>query len=129
MHPVGRASLFEGADAFSGLRVAQTAGHADAVVQTEIVVDAGLDDIAGTWCGPTALRKKLSRRREQTFVGHDSIHQTPVESLLRGEHPSGEHQVPGAYRSDETDKHLAVIGVGVYLEQLRHAEGGPLTDH
>jgi L-ascorbate metabolism protein UlaG (beta-lactamase superfamily) len=129
VHPIGRAPLFESAEAFSGLRVAQTAGHADAVIQAEKVVDAGLDDSTGTWCSSTALRKQISRRGEQTVVGHHSGHQTPVEGFGRAEHPSGEHEVPCAYRPDETDEHLAVIRVGVAAEQLGHAEGRPLTHH
>src|SRR5271166_3300929 len=129
MHPLWRASLFESADAFSGLRVGQTAGHADAVVQAEIVVDARLDDGACPWCGSAALLEQFSGHLEKPLVGHDSAHQPPVESFLRAEHPSGEHQVPSAYRPDETDEHLAVVSVGITAEQLGHAEGRPLAHH
>src|SRR5271163_2354010 len=57
VHPIGRASLLESAHTFPSLRVAETAGHANAVVQAEIVVDAGLDDIAGPRRGSPALRR------------------------------------------------------------------------
>ena len=61
----------------------------------------------------TALREQIPRCRKQFLVGHNPSHQTPVEGFGRAQHAAGEHKIAGAYRPDETDKHLAVVGVGV----------------
>ncbi len=129
MHPVGRATLLEGPEAFPRLGIGEAAGHADAVVEAEVAVDAGLDDPACAGCGPAALREKLFRLVEQIVVGHDSGHQAPVECFGRAEYPPGEHQVAGAYRPDDPGEHLAVVGVGVPAEQLGDAEGRAFADH
>ena len=55
MHPIGRAPLLERAEPFPGFGVAEAGGHADAVVQAEVVVDAGLDDAAGPRRGSAGL--------------------------------------------------------------------------
>src|ERR1700761_6736073 len=93
VHPLRRVLLLECAEAFARLGAKHAGLHPDPVEQAQIVVQTGLDHAPRSGRGPAALRKKVFGHIQQVVMRNHSRHHAPVEGLLGGECPAGEHQV------------------------------------